>query len=160
MKLWSALYFAIWIVFFEMLLGMWPDPPAAVPYLHLVLGLGIVLITYYCFDALRRTRVPARVKRVAKASWSLSFVMVALGFLLWFNVGSAWVLPWVNLSFYRGVLLLHVVNAVAIITQLAAVAIAYDMWEDREFDKETEPGSVPAATASSKGSENHPDSVP
>ena len=144
MKLWSALYLAIWIVLLEILLGTWPDPPAVVPYLHLVLGLGIVAIAYYCFDGLRRTRVPARVKRVAKASWSLSIVMAVLGFLLWFNVGVSWVIPGLNLSVYRGILFLHVVNAVAVITQLAAVAIAYDMWEEHEFEKETEPGEVPA----------------
>jgi hypothetical protein len=146
MKLWSALYLAIWIVLLEILLGMWPDPPAVVPYLHLALGLGIVIIAYYCFDRLRRTRVPARVKRVARASWSLSVVMVVLGFLLWFNIGSSWIIPGLNLSVYRGILLLHVVNAVAVITQLAAVAIAFDMWEDHEFEKESEPGQVPAPT--------------
>jgi hypothetical protein len=145
MKLWSALYLAIWVVFFEFLFGLWPDPPVVVPYLHLVLGLGIVLIAYYCFDQLRRTRVPGRVKRVAKASWSLSIATAVLGLFLWFNLGSDWVIPIVNLSAYRGVLFLHVTIALAIITQLAAVAIAYDMWEDHEFDKETEPGDVPPA---------------
>jgi hypothetical protein len=69
---------------------------------------------------------------------------VILGFLLWFDVGASWVIPLVNLSIYHGFLLLHVVLAIAIITQLAAVAIAYDMWEDRDFEKETEPGVVPA----------------
>jgi len=143
MRLWAALYAAIWIVFFEFLFGLWPDPPAVVPYFHLVLGLGIVVVTYYCFDHVRRTRVPGRVKRVARASWNLSVVTVVLGFLLWFNVGSDWVVPVANLSFFRAVELLHVVLALAIITQLAAVAIAYDMWEDHEFVKETEPGEVP-----------------
>jgi len=146
MKLWAALYLAIWIVLLEILLGMWPDPPMVVPYLHLVLGLGIALITYYCFARLRSTRVPARVKRVAKASWNLSMVMVVFGFLLWFNVGSSWTIPGLNLSIYRGVLVLHVVIAMAVITQLAAAAIAYDMWEDHEFSRETEPGQVPAPT--------------
>jgi hypothetical protein len=41
------------------------------------------------------------------------------------------------------ILFFHVINAFAIITQAAAVAIAYDMWEDHEFVKETEPGIVP-----------------
>jgi hypothetical protein len=145
MKLWAALYLVIWAVFFEFLFGMWPDPPAIVPYLHLVLGLGIVLITYYCFDRLRKTRVPGRVKRIAKASWSLSIAGAVLGFFLWFNFGTDWVVPILNLSIWRGILLLHVVIAIAIITQLAAVAIAYDMWEDHEFAKETEPGEIPPA---------------
>jgi hypothetical protein len=143
MKLWAAVYLAIWLVFFEFLFGLWPDPPAVVPYLHLVLGLGIALVAFSCFDRLRTTRVPGRVKRVAKASWNLSLVTAVFGFLLWFNVGSSWVIPWANLSIYRGILLLHVVLALAIIAQLAAVAIAYDMWEDHEFSKETEPGEVP-----------------
>jgi len=146
LKLWSALYVAIWVVLLEFLLALWPDAPLEVPYLHLVLGLVIVLVTYYCFDRLKKTRVPGRVKRVAKASFSLSILMAVLGFLLWFGFGAGWNIPWVNLTVYNGVLFLHVVNAVAIITQLAAVAIAYDMWEDREFEKETEPGEVPAPT--------------
>lgn len=144
MRLWSALYAAIWVVFFEFLFGLWPAPPAPVPYLHLVLGLGIVLIAYYCYAGLRRTRVPGRVKRVARASFGLSILVAILGFLLWFNVGTDWVIPLVNLSIYRGILFLHVANAIAVITQLAAVAIAYDMWEDHEFEKETDPGEVPA----------------
>jgi hypothetical protein len=36
------------------------------------------------------------------------------------------------------------------ITQAAAVAIAYDMWEDREFLTETEPGVVPPHPAQEK----------
>ena len=143
MKLWAALYLAIWIVFLEFLLGLWPAPPPIVPYLHLALGFGIVLVTYYCFAALRQTRVPGRVKRVARASFALSIVMVILGFLLWFDVGTAWRVPFVNLSIFQGILVLHVANAIAVITQLAAVAIAYDMWEDHEFEKETDPGEVP-----------------
>jgi len=145
-KLWSALYVAIWVVFLEFLLGLWPDPPFGVAYAHLTLGLVIVLVAYYCFRELRRTRVPGRVKRIAKASYSLSIVVAILGFLLWFNVGNDWGIPIANLSVYRVILFLHVANAFAVITQLAAVAIAYDMWEDHEFDKETEPGEVPAPT--------------
>lgn len=145
MKLWSALYLAIWIVFLEILLGLWPSPPVVVPYLHLVLGVGIVLVTYSCYTGLRKTRVPGRVKRVAGASYGLSIAMVALGFLLWFDIGKGWVIPVTNVSVFQVILLLHVANAIAIITQLAAAAIAYDMWEDHEFEKETEPGEVPPA---------------
>jgi len=143
MKLWSSLYLVIWIVLLEFLLGMWLNPPSVVPYLHLVLGLMIILICYHSFDLLRKTRVPGRVKRIAKASYGLSILMAVLGFLLWFNVGSDWLI--LGLSVYRGILVLHIVNALAIITQAAAVAIAYDMWEDHEFEKETAPGEVPTA---------------
>jgi hypothetical protein len=108
---------------------------------------ALVLILYNSFVQLRRTRVPGRVKRVARASFSLSILMALLGLLLWFNVGNAWVIPTVNVTIYQVVLFFHIVNALAIITQAAAVAIAFDMWEDHEFDKETEPGQVPAAPA-------------
>jgi hypothetical protein len=145
MKLWSTLYLVIWIVFLEFLLGTWPDPPTVVPYLHLVLGFGIIALCYNSFNQLRRTRVPGRVKRIARASYGLSILMAVLGLLLWFNVGSDWLIPIANVSVYRGILFLHIANALAIITQAAAVAIAYDMWEDREFGKETAPGEVPAA---------------
>ena len=147
MRLWSTLYLVIWVVLLEFLLGTWPNPPAFVPYLHLVLGLGVILLLYNSFIQLRKTRVPARVKRVARASFALSILMGVLGVLLWFNVGSDWRVPGTNLSVFDGILLLHIVNALAIITQAAAVAIAYDMWEDHEFEKETEPGEVPAAPA-------------
>jgi hypothetical protein len=49
----------------------------------------------------------------------------------------------VNISLFYAILFVHVVNAFAIITQAAAVAIAYDMWEDKEFDEVTVPGKVP-----------------
>ncbi|MFI5413764.1 MAG: hypothetical protein ACHQ0I_04185 [Candidatus Lutacidiplasmatales archaeon] len=147
MKLWSTLYQVIWIVLLEFLLGTWPNPPWVVPYLHLVLGFLLILVLYNSFTQLRKTRVPGRVKRIAKASYGISILMAVLGLLLWFNVGSDWVVPFVNVSVYRGILVLHIVNALAIITQAAAVAIAFDMWEDREWEKETEPGEVPAAPA-------------
>lgn len=145
MKLWASLYLIIWVVLLEILLGLWPSPPAFVPYLHAVLGLGIILLCYYNFNELRKTRVPGRVKRIARASFALSLFMGVLGILLWFSVGNDWFI--LGFSVLQGILLLHVVNALAIITQAAAVAIAYDMWEDHEFDQETEPGEVPAAPA-------------
>jgi len=142
MKLWGTLYLLIWIVFFEFLFGLWPNPPTVVPYVHLVLGLGIILLCYHTFRSLQMTRVPGRVKRIARASFGLSLFMGFLGILLWFNVGShSYVL---GLPVYQGILILHVANALAIITQAAAVAIAYDMWEDREFEKETSPGQIPS----------------
>jgi hypothetical protein len=141
MKLWAALYGTIWVILMEFLLGLWPNAPFAVSVLHLLLGLVIVAIAYNSRTRLYATRVPGRVKRIAGATFGLTILMAALGFLLWFNVGTTWSV--LGFSVYRAVLVFHVVNALAIITQAAAVAIAYDMWEDREFEKETRPGEVP-----------------
>ncbi len=47
-------------------------------------------------------------------------------------------------------MIFHAVNALAIITQAAAAAIAYDMWEDHEFEKESLPGVIPPAPVPGK----------
>lgn len=141
MRLWGALYGMTWLVFFEILLGAWPSPPRVVPYLHIVLGLGIVLLAYSNFSHLRATRVPGRVKRIARSTFQLSLVAVFFGLILEANVGTSWVV--LGVSFFQLILFLHLVLALAIITQAAAVAIAHDMWEDREFEKETEEGAIP-----------------
>ena len=143
MKLWASLYAAIWVVLLEILLGLWPHPPLIIPYLHLVLGLIIVWIAYSNRTGLVATRVPGRVKRIAGVTLAFAILMVFLGLLLWFNVGGSWTV--LGISVFQGILVLHVVFAMAIITQMAAAAIAYDMWEDHEFDKETAPGEVPPA---------------
>ncbi len=146
MRLWVALYLMIWIVFLEFLLGMIPLERTLLLPLHAALGLVIVGVAYSNFDGLRKLRVPGRLKRIAKATFSLAILMVFLGVILLFNVGEGWVLPVVNVSVYHVVLFFHIVNALAIITQAAAVALAYDMWEDHEFVEGSPPGEVPEAT--------------
>ena len=144
MRLWMALYAMIWIAFLEFLLAMTPAAdPTLLLYGHGTLGIAIVGIAFYNFNGLRQTRAPGRVKRVAKSTLQLSVLMGVLGALLFADVGADWIIPGINLSVYALILFFHVVNAFAVITQSAAVAIAHDMWEDREFEKETEPGAIP-----------------
>ncbi len=143
MKLWAALYAMIWIVFIEFLLAMTPGGPLVLIYLHIILGVAIIGLAFYNFSGVRKTRVPGRVKRIAQASFNLSVVVAIIGALLFFDIGKVWIIPLINVSIYGLILLFHVVIAFAIITQAAAIAIAYDMWEDHEFVKETEPGIVP-----------------
>jgi hypothetical protein len=151
MKLWAALYAMIWIVFLEFLLVMTPGGSSVLIYLHAVLGVAIMGIAFYNFSGIRKTRVAGRVKRISQASFNLSIVVIILGALLFFDTGKMRVVPLVNVSVYGLVLFFHVVIAFAIITQAAAIAIAYDMWEDREFEKETEPGVVPPMSMPQKG---------
>jgi len=143
MKLWMALYAMIWIVFVEFLLAMTPNAPGGLLYLHIALGLGIIGLAYYNFNGVRGTSVPARVKRIAKSTLQLSVAMGLLGLLLFFGVGADLTILF-GVTLWGLILFFHVVNAFAIITQAAAVAIAFDMWEDKEFTKETTPGEVPA----------------
>ena len=146
MKLWGALYGMIWLVLLEFLLAMIPLAHPFLIYAHPGVGLLIVLVAYYNFGALRATTAPGRIKRIASATFSLSILMVVLGALVYFNVGSSWQILF-GVSVWGAILFFHIVNAVAIITQAAATAIAYDMWEEKEFLNETRPGEVPPAPA-------------
>lgn len=150
MKLWMSLYGIIWIVLIEFLLAMTPGAPSALLLGHILLGFGIVVLAYVNFDGLRKTVAPARVKRISKSTMNLSVAMLILGLLLVFGIGRTWDLLG-GLTVWGVLLFVHVVNAFAIITQAAAVAIAYDMWEEKEFAKETVRGEVPLHPAA-KGS--------
>jgi hypothetical protein len=149
MRLWAALYLSIWVVFLEFLLAMIPFGQPYLIYLHAVLGLLIVAIAYSSFSQLRRTTVPGRLKRIASATFTLTLVMAVLGSLLFFNVGSGWAILY-GITVWNVLLFFHVVNAFAILTQMAAVAIAYDMWEEKEFLEETRPGEIPPNPAASR----------
>ncbi|MFZ2411970.1 MAG: hypothetical protein WAW23_10400 [Candidatus Methanoperedens sp.] len=142
MKLWMSLYVMVWLVFIEFLLAMTPGASIVLRYLHIVLGLVIIILASYNFNSVRWTSVPGRVKRIAKTTLILSIAIGVLGLPLYFGSWAASpILFGVTL---RGMsLFLHVVVGFAIITQAAAVAIAYEMWEDKEFVKETDPGDVP-----------------
>lgn len=146
MKLWMALYAMIWVAFLDFLLVMTPGASTVHIYLHIVLGIAIIGLAWYNFNGVRRTAVPGRVKRIARVTLQLSFTIGVLGLLLYYGAGAAW--PILFGVTGRGLILFfHVVMGFGIITQAAAVAIAYDMWEDKEFAKETAPGEVPEMPA-------------
>ncbi|MCZ7384217.1 MAG: hypothetical protein O8C63_05640 [Candidatus Methanoperedens sp.] len=140
MKLWMSLYAMIWVVFIEFLLAMTPGASVVLRNLHIVLGLVIIGLAWYNFNGVRWTSVPGRVKRIAKTTFILSIAIGVLGLPLYFGtVGPIFF----GITLGGLILFFHVVVGFAIITQAAAVAIVYDMWEDREFAKETAPGDVP-----------------
>lgn len=142
-RLWSSLYLLVWIVLLDFLAAMIPIWPSVLPWVHLVLGFAVIGIAYGNFRRLRATRVPGRVKRVARIAYQLSVAMAVLGVPLFVDLGASWVLPLAGVSVFHALLFFHIVIGFAILAQAAAVAIAYDMWEDREFAKETLPGEIP-----------------
>lgn len=142
MRLWGSLYMLIWVSFLAFPLAMVPNPGPILPYLHALVGFAIILLAYGNSERLRATTVPGRIKRISRATFQLSILMAVLGVLLWFNVGAGVTIAF-GRSVYDLIIFLHLVNSLAIITQAAAVAIAYDMWEEKEFAKETQPGEVP-----------------
>ena len=143
MKLWMALYAMVWVALIEFLLVMTPGASSVLIYLHSILGIAIIGLAFYNFSGIRNTRVMGRVKRIAQTSFILSVAAGIFGVLIFFDIGKTPVIPVINVSIYGLILFFHVICAFAIITQAAAIAIAHDMWEDKEFEKETEPGIVP-----------------
>ena len=142
MKLWMTLYAMIWIVLIEFLLAMTPGGSPTLIYLHIILGAGIMALAFFNFSGIRNTRVPGRVKRISQASLNISMMAAVSGALLFYDIGTAWAIPLINISIYGLILFFHVLCSFAIITQAAAIAIAHDMWENHEFVEETEPGVI------------------
>ena len=87
----------------------------------------------------------------------MTILMVVLGPLLVFDVGAGWPV-FTGVTVWNLILLLHVTAAFGIITQMAATAIAYDMWEDKEFLEETKPGDIPPGPRSRSDSRDAPHS--
>ncbi|HTP56014.1 MAG TPA: hypothetical protein VML53_05035 [Thermoplasmata archaeon] len=142
MKTWAGLYAMVWLVAIELLVAVDPRPPSYWIYVHAPLGLLIVLLATVNFLAVRASAAPGRIKRTVRATLALSILMGLLGILLWANVGAGVV---VALGYTGWDLLhvLHVLNALAILAQAAAAASAFDMWEEKEFERSTAPGRIP-----------------
>jgi heme A synthase len=132
MKVWSVMYLLIWIAFAQFLIIIFLPSVSSTYYLHGLIGLVVVAVAMYAWSGVRKTACPDRIKRISKATAILSVVQGLLGVILFagvmMNFGS---------TFQTIILFLHVVNALAIITQAASSATAYDMWEEKEFLKET-----------------------
>jgi hypothetical protein len=89
------------------------------------------------------------VQRNASVTLSLAVLMAILGPLLLRNVGTgAPILG--SITAWNATLFVHVTTAFGIITQMAATAIANDVWEEKEFLTETRPGEVPSNPAAGR----------
>jgi hypothetical protein len=129
MKLWQQLYALVWLAFLQIIVILLPGLEGALVDLHALIGIVILGLAHYNNVALKRIAAPNRLKRTAKATAILATVQVILGLILY-----AWVKMNFNMPLVQDVIVfLHLVIALAIITQAASVATAYDMWEDKEF---------------------------
>jgi heme A synthase len=96
---------------------------------HALLGLIILGLAHYNNVLLKRSAAPNRLKRITKATAILATIQIILGLILYANVRLGFTVPLVDV-----VIFLHILIALAIITQASSVATAYDMWEEHEFD--------------------------
>jgi len=129
-KTWSLLYLLIWVAFVQILIGVIPALYFLVVYgVHPIIGVVVLVLAFLAYRQVKSTSCPDRIKRITKTTFILAILQGVLGVLLY-------ALP--HTSFANGLAIeviqfLHVVNALAIITQAASSATAFDMWEEKEF---------------------------
>ena len=123
------MYLIVWLAFLEFIL-VWAPASSIQPlvYTHVLLGIVIFAIAYSNSSKLRKTDCPARIKRIVKATVALAAFEGLLGMML--VVSKMGLLPDLISS---AVGFLHLGTALAIVTQAASTATAYDMWEEKEF---------------------------
>jgi hypothetical protein len=137
MKTWSVMYGLIWASFAQIFLivfllsvvpnsGFWYNFTID---LHIAVGIVVIFLAVESFRLVKETTCPDRIKRISKTTAILGGVQGLLGVILF-------VLMHFNFSvaIQNFVLLLHVVNALAIIAQASSSATAFDMWEEKEFE--------------------------
>ena len=129
MKTWAAMYGIIWLAFLEIMLVLFlPFAYAINVAIHVVIGGAILGFAFFIYRNVRRTSCPDRIKRITRATWNLCILQAALGVALVLGIVLSWG------SLYATVLsFLHVGNALAIITQASSSAMAFDMWEEKEY---------------------------
>jgi 3-methyladenine DNA glycosylase/8-oxoguanine DNA glycosylase len=119
----------VWLAFLEFILVWAPVSGFALPlYAHVILGIVIFAMAYSNASKLSRTQCPARIRRIVKATVALSAFEGLLGILLYVSKTTS--LPDLITSAAG---FLHLGAALAIVTQAASTATAYDMWEEKEF---------------------------
>ena len=129
MEIWKPMYLIIWVAFFQILFILFsPLGDMVNPAVHVVIAIAVLGLAYTVYRGVGRTSCPDRIKRITKTTWYLAIFQGVLGIALALGVMFSWGSIYVEL-----VSLLHVANALAIITQASSSATAYDMWEEKEF---------------------------
>ena len=99
-------------------------------YAHVGLGFVIVFIAHYDRARMKRRAIPGRIQRTVRVTAALASVQFFLGIYAFLIDVLNWSLPG-----YDAVLLIHLVVALAIFSHASSGATAYDMWEEREFER-------------------------
>ena len=129
MPLWRRLYNTIWLAFFScVLVPRWMGASVGLP-VHALLGIWMLVITQMNIKSLQALSVPARLKRISKATAGFALFQLATGLALGAVMHLAPTLPFAA-PVLRG---LHIVSALTILAQASSVATGYDMWEEKEF---------------------------
>jgi hypothetical protein len=131
-SLWKTLYAIIWLAFVQILVALFQFPGSVD--LHVALGFTIIGLAHYHQARIKRMAVPARIRRIVKVTANLASAQFFLGIYAFFSFELGWALPAPQV-----LLFLHLVVALAIFSQASSTATAYDMWEEREFERVAPP---------------------
>jgi heme A synthase len=121
----------IWLVFLQIIVALFEFPGSV--YLHILVGFVIVAIAHYHQARIKRMAVPDRIRRIVRSTANLASAQFFLGIYTFLALDLQWPLPVPQV-----VVLLHLVVALAIFSQASSTATAYDMWEEREFERVAE----------------------
>jgi hypothetical protein len=130
MQLWNRLYNTVWLAFFScVLIPRWMGPYAGIP-IHLLLGLAMLFLTQGNARRLASLAVPLRLQRISRVTAGFAIFQAACGIAIaaakHLGAKAAWAVP-----LLMG---MHLVSALAILSQASSVATAFDMWEEKEFE--------------------------
>ena len=126
--MWKQLYLIVWLSFLQIIIILVPRLGGSLVDLHAALGFVILGLAHYDYAMLKRTEAPNRLKRITKSTAILATFQVILGIVLYANLRLN-----VSIPLAQVVIFIHLMTALAIITQAASVATAYDMWEEHEY---------------------------
>ena len=143
MKTYQGLYGIIWLILTDILIQSKAVAFPGVEYAHMALGAGTILLALVNYQNVVATSVPDRTKRITRIYMQLSIGQAIMGVLVFlFFIVKPGDVP-AGVCFRDAFRVIHLVIAIAMITQAAAAAISYDMWEDKEFLKESISGEPP-----------------
>lgn len=144
MKLWATLYLMVWISVLEFLLVfMVRISNLAVRFptdIHLLVGIGMLVLAQWNVMRLDKTNAPARTKRICKVTRMMIVLMGIFGILSYVS------LPYrfdVAIPFTEFISFIHLLLGLTVIAQASSVATSYDMWEEKEFHTEPEASPEP-----------------
>jgi heme A synthase len=103
-------------------------PYAGFP-IHAFLGLLMAIVALSNAKSLGALSVPDRLKRISKVTAGLACLQLIVGVAMGALAHLAPRLPFAA-PVLQGI---HIVCALAILSQASSVATSYDMWEEREF---------------------------
>lgn len=128
-EVWKVLYATVWIAFFQFVVIIIPRFTVRLVDIHVLLGLIILGLAHYdCMLMRKTTGVPDRLRRIAKVTAILATIQPVLGLVLFAGLRLG-----VHVPFDEAIGFVHLVIALAIITQASSLATAFDMWHEHEF---------------------------